>query len=165
MFLCGERLRQKVGFGGRGILDFIRGSAYLNVYFRALGAKIGQGTCLYPTGGDPMMTEPDCVVIGDYCGIDEASIISHLNTKGMFSLQMLRLDDFATMRSSSRLLAGASMEKNSRLLEHTLVYSGECIMAHSTMQGWPSRCIGRTAVFEEEPSDDDNVTISSYAEV
>ena len=165
VFLCGERLRQKVGFGGRGILDFIRGSAYLNMYFRALGAKIGKGTCLYPTGGDPMMTEPDCVVIGDYCGIDEASIISHLNTKGMFSLQMLRLDDFATMRSSSRLLAGASMEKNSRLLEHTLVYSGECVMAHSTIQGWPGRCIGRTAAFEEEPSNSDSVSISSYAEV
>ena len=165
VFLCGERLRQKVGFGGRGILDFIRGSAYLNMYFRALGAKIGKGTCLYPTGGDPMMTEPDCVVIGDYCGIDEASIISHLNTKGMFSLQMLRLDDFATMRSSSRLLAGASMEKNSRLLEHTLVYSGECVMAHSTIQGWPGRCIGRTAVFEEEPSNSDSISISSYAEV
>lgn len=166
VFLCGERLRQKVGFGGRGILDFIRGSAYLNMYYRALGAKIGQGTCLYPTGGDPMMTEPDCVVIGNNCGIDEASIISHLNTKGMFSLQMLRLDDFATMRSSSRLLAGASMERNSRLLEHTLVYSGECVQAHSTMQGWPSRCIGLTQIHEEESSYDDNVTISSsYAEV
>ena len=112
------------------------------------------------------MTEPDCVVIGNNCGIDEASIISHLNTKGMFSLQMLRLDDFATMRSSSRLLAGASMERNSRLLEHTLVYSGECVQAQSTMQGWPSRCIGLTQIHEEEsPDDDDNDTISSYAEV
>lgn len=33
-------------------------------YFRALGCKIGKNVCLYPTGGDPMMTEPDLVMIG-----------------------------------------------------------------------------------------------------
>jgi len=160
VFLCAERLRQKVGFGGRGILDFIRGSAYLNWYYRALGAKIGDGTCLYPTGGDPMMTEPDCVEIGDNVGIDEASIISHLNTKGNFSLQLLRLGDFATMRSSTRLLAGASMEANSRLLEHTLIYSGEVTQAGSTWQGWPAKCVGLSTVYED--TDDD---ASTFAEV
>ena len=35
----GSNVRSKVG-GGRGVLDFIRGSGYLLTYFRSLGAKI-----------------------------------------------------------------------------------------------------------------------------
>ena len=68
---------------------------------------------------------------------EQASIISHLNAKGEFSLQKLQLDDYATMRSFSRLLAGAQMEPKSRLLEHTLIYSGEVTQAGSSWQGWP----------------------------
>ena len=42
-------------------LDRLRGSAWLNGYFRALGATVGPRALLYPTRGDPMMTEPDLV--------------------------------------------------------------------------------------------------------
>mmetsp|Transcript_37275 Transcript_37275/g.99247 ORF Transcript_37275/g.99247 Transcript_37275/m.99247 type:complete len:190 (-) Transcript_37275:1208-1777(-) len=52
-------------FYGRGVLEYIRGSAYLVWYFRILGAQIGKDVCLYPLGADPMMTEPDLVQIGD----------------------------------------------------------------------------------------------------
>lgn len=42
---------------GRGILDFLQGTAFLVWYFRALGCIIGKDVCLYPNGADPMMTE------------------------------------------------------------------------------------------------------------
>lgn len=48
-----------------GILDMIQGSQYLVWYFQALGCRIGSNVCLYPNGGDPMMTEPDLVTIGN----------------------------------------------------------------------------------------------------
>ena len=65
-------------------IDLIHGSEYLCVYFRLLGANIGREVCLYPNGGDPMMTEPELVTIGDYVSIDDASVIAHINTSGLF---------------------------------------------------------------------------------
>jgi hypothetical protein len=34
----------------------IEGSQYLVWYFRNLGAHIGRNVCLYPNGGDPMVS-------------------------------------------------------------------------------------------------------------
>jgi hypothetical protein len=65
-------------------LERLQGTQYLVWYFRALGATIGKDVCLYPNGGDPMMTEPDLVTIGDGASIDDASVIAHINTRGNF---------------------------------------------------------------------------------
>ena len=77
----------------RGLLDLIRGSEYLNFYYRCLGCKMGKNVCLYPNGGDPMMTEPDMVSFGDDVSVDEASLIAHINTRGIFSLNPLRVEN------------------------------------------------------------------------
>ena len=89
---------------------------------------------LYPTGGDPMMTEPDLVTIKEGAAIDEASLICHINSRGHFALNELAVGAGATMRSGSRLLSGASLEKYSTLLEHTLVFGGDVVPEGSTMQ-------------------------------
>jgi hypothetical protein len=39
-----------------GLLEGLQGSQYLVWYFRLLGCSIGRDVCLYPNGGDPMMT-------------------------------------------------------------------------------------------------------------
>ena len=67
-----------------GVLDMIQGSQYLVWYFRALGSNIGSNVCLYPNGGAPMMTEPDLVTIEDFAAVDDASLIAHINTRGVF---------------------------------------------------------------------------------
>ena len=67
-----------------GVLDMLQGSQWLVWYFTLMGASIGRNVCLYPNGGDPMMTEPDLVTIGDDCVIDDASLIAHINTRGIF---------------------------------------------------------------------------------
>ncbi len=83
LYLTLEEIRR--GENGKvGILDMIRGSQYLVWYFRLLGATIGDNVCLYPNGGDPMMTEPDLVKIGDGASVDDASLIAHINTRGVF---------------------------------------------------------------------------------
>ena len=48
-----------------GLLTLLNGSQYLVWYFKLLGCSIGENVCLYPNGGDPMMTEPDLVAIKD----------------------------------------------------------------------------------------------------
>ena len=122
-----------------GVLDMISGSQYLVWYFRALGCRIGRDVCLYPNGGDPMMTEPDLVTIGDGASIDDASLIAHINTRGIFRLNPLVVGNGAVLRSGTRLLSGASMDAHSVVLEHTLVLSGECVDSGSVWQGWPSK--------------------------
>ncbi|KAJ1561148.1 hypothetical protein HK096_005812 [Nowakowskiella sp. JEL0078] len=118
------------------LLESIRGSWYIVKYFRLLGAKIGKSVCLYPTGADPMMTEPDLVTIGDNVMIDNASVICHINSKGQFSLNPLIIRDGASLRAQSRLLSGAEMDEDAVLMEHTLILSGD-VAAKGVWQGWP----------------------------
>ena len=75
---------RRYGIHDANLLEFLQGSEYLVLYFRALGGKIGKNVCLYPHGGDPMMTEPDLVEIGDNVSVDDASLIAHYNTRGRF---------------------------------------------------------------------------------
>jgi carbonic anhydrase/acetyltransferase-like protein (isoleucine patch superfamily) len=130
-------LRGSVG-GGRGALDFVRGSALLNAYFRCLGATIESRVLLYPTGGDPMMTEPDLVTLERGACVDEASLVCHVNSRGAFALHPLVVGEGATLRSQSRLLSGAAMEPWSSLQEHTLVLGGDVVPEGVTWQGWPA---------------------------
>ncbi|KAJ1551615.1 hypothetical protein HK096_006770 [Nowakowskiella sp. JEL0078] len=118
------------------LLESIRGSFYIVLYFRLLGSQIGRNVCLYPTGADPMMTEADLVTIGDNVMIDNASVICHINSKGQFSLNPLVIREGASLRANSRLLSGAEMDEDAVLLEHTLILSGD-IAAKGEWQGWP----------------------------
>lgn len=63
------------------LLQTLEGSAWLVWYFRLLGSNIGCAVCLFPTGSDPMMTEPDLVSIGDSACINHAFVVCHTNTK------------------------------------------------------------------------------------
>jgi acetyltransferase-like isoleucine patch superfamily enzyme len=145
IYLVIEKFRQQA-MGGQGILDFLTGSAWLVWYFRALGCTIGKEVCLYPNGGDPMMTEPDLVTLGDHVGVDDASLIAHINSKGQFSLNRLSVGSRSTLRTGSRLLSGASMEADSTLLEHTLILSGEVVERGTIWQGWPGRIVGQARI-------------------
>lgn len=122
----------------QGFLTLVHGSEFLCMYFRSLGATIGEEVCLYPNGGDPMMTEPELVTIGDYTSIDDASVIAHINTRGVFKLNPLNIGNRCVLKSNCRLLSGASMEDGSILLEHTLVLAGESADSNTVWQGWPS---------------------------
>ena len=127
--------------GALTILELLEGSQYLVWYFQALGSDIGKNVCLYPNGGDPMMTEPDLVTLGDWVAVDEASLICHINTKGDFRLNELKVGDNCILKSGSRLLSGANMESHSMMLEHTLVMSGETCDQDTVWQGWPANSI------------------------
>ena len=50
-----------------------------------------------------MMTEPDLVSIGDDVSVDNASLIAHVNSRGDFSLNPLRVGAGCVLRSHSRL--------------------------------------------------------------
>jgi len=131
----------------QGLLVYLQGSAYLVWYFRALGCQIGKDVCLYPTGSDPMMTEPELVSIGDRACINAGFIICHTNTKGNFALNTILIGESATMRTWSRLMAGGQLAKGARLLEHTLALVGDNVEAGVIWQGWPVQAMLATKEF------------------
>ncbi|KAM7185000.1 hypothetical protein V8F20_011984, partial [Naviculisporaceae sp. PSN 640] len=137
IFLAIESLRRNC-FRGQGILGMLTGTHYLAVYFRLLGADIGKDCALF-ANGDPslMFTEPDLLKLGNRVAVDDASLVGHINSRGKFDLNSLRVGDGCVMRSGSRLLSGAVMEEGSCLMEHTLVMGGEVVEAGKTVQGWP----------------------------
>lgn len=127
------------GFGGHIFMN-LSGTAYVVWFLRALGARIGKDCAIW-AGGKPtlMLTEPDLVTMGDRVSIDDCSVVAHINSRGQFSLNRLRIGDGCAMRTGSRLLSGANMEAHSMLLEHTLVASGEITESWAVYGGWPAR--------------------------
>lgn len=123
-------------------LDYIRGTHLIVLFFRMLGAKIGKNVCLYPLGAEPMMTEPDLVEIGDNVAIDRASLVAHINSRGHFSLNRLKIGSNAVLRSNSRVLSGSEVQNDATLLEHTLLLSGDVADRGGVFQGWPSKKVG-----------------------
>jgi len=119
-------------------LDWLRGTPMMNAYFRLQGASIGDAVCLYPTGADPYMTEPDLVSIGNGACVDKASLVAHSNTFGEYELRTLEVGHRATLRANSRLISGAKMADYSELLEHTLVLPGDTVPKGQACQGWPA---------------------------
>ncbi|KAF8957111.1 AMP-dependent synthetase and ligase [Flammula alnicola] len=129
------------GYGSGGVLGPLAGSAYIVWYFRALGAKIGDNCAIWAGGKSGLMTEPDLVELGDDVNLDECSVVAHLNSRGNFSLNQLKIGNQCAMRAGSRLLSGASMEDNSMLCEHTLLTSGDVADAGQTYVGWPAKIL------------------------
>uniref|UniRef100_A0A0G4G3F4 Uncharacterized protein n=1 Tax=Chromera velia CCMP2878 TaxID=1169474 RepID=A0A0G4G3F4_9ALVE len=117
--------------------DYLGGSEYICMFFRFLGARIGKNVCLYPVGSDPMMTEPDLVTIEDGACVNHAFVVCHLNSRGRFDLDRVRIGPNATMRAHSRVMAGAVLEEGAVLLERTLAPAGETVDAGAVKQGWP----------------------------
>ncbi|KAJ3968881.1 acetyl-CoA synthetase-like protein [Lentinula raphanica] len=145
------------GYGIGGVLAPVTGSAYIVWFFRAMGAKIGRNCCLYPGGKQGLMTEPDLVEIGNDVTLDNCSVVAHINSRGNFALNPLKIGNGCTMRTGSRLLSGASMEDNSMLCEHTLLTSGEVAEADTVYVGWPAKRL--TDMDKQRKLDDDEGTM------
>jgi len=71
--------------------------------------------------------------------LDACSVVAHINSRGNFALNALKIGDGCAMRTGSRLLSGASMEDSSMLCEHTLLTSGEVAEGGAVYVGWPAR--------------------------
>ncbi|KAF5361190.1 hypothetical protein D9758_009022 [Tetrapyrgos nigripes] len=130
------------GHGG-SVMAPLTGTAWMVLYVRLLGAKIGKNCAIYPSGKPGLMTEPDLVELGDDVNIDDCSVVAHINSRGKFALNPLKIGNGCAMRTGSRLLSGASMEDGSMLCEHTLLTSGEIAEAGGIYVGWPGSRMSR----------------------
>lgn len=124
--------------GRTNILDLITGTPMMSMFFRALGCEIGKDCCLYPSGADPFMPEPDLVKMGDKCVVDCASVVCHLNTRGNFELKHIKMEANVTLRSKSRIQQGVHIEHGSMMLEKSLALTGEVIESDTIWLGAPA---------------------------
>ncbi|KAG7094544.1 putative NRPS-like protein biosynthetic cluster [Marasmius oreades] len=120
-----------------GLLTPISGTAFIVWYYRAMGATIGRNCSIFTSGHLGLMTEPDLVELGNDVSLDNCSVVAHVNSRGHFALNHLKIGNGCALRSGSRLLSGASMEDRSLLCEHTLLTSGEVAVAGTAYTGWP----------------------------
>jgi hypothetical protein len=79
------------GYGPGGVLASITGTAYIAWFYRALGANIGANCNIYAGGKAGLMTEPDLVELGDNVSLDACSVVAHLNSRGKFTLNKLKI--------------------------------------------------------------------------
>ncbi|KAH7401303.1 hypothetical protein BKA66DRAFT_585266 [Pyrenochaeta sp. MPI-SDFR-AT-0127] len=137
IFLTIERLRRNC-YRNIGIMNLLTSTHYAVMYFRALGASIGKDCALFANGKPSLLfTEPDLLTLGDRVSVDNASLVSHINSRGHFKLNRLEVGNRSVLRAGSRLLSGASIGEDACLLEHTLVVAGDHVEAGDTHQGWP----------------------------
>ncbi|PHH88070.1 hypothetical protein CDD83_8044 [Cordyceps sp. RAO-2017] len=91
LFLAIEKIRQ-VSFSGQGILGLLTGTHWMVLYFRAMGATIGDDCALFANGCPSVMfTEPDLISLGSRVAVDDASIVAHVNTRGTFNLNRIEV--------------------------------------------------------------------------
>jgi acetyltransferase-like isoleucine patch superfamily enzyme len=138
IFLTIEAIRRR-SFSGNGVLGMLTGTYWCALYFRLLGAKIGRDCALF-AGGRPSLvfTEPDLLELGERVTTDDASLVCHINSRGNFSLNELKVGARSVLRSGSRLLSGARMGSDTVLLEHTLIMAGDEADEGTCYQGWPA---------------------------
>ena len=137
-------------------LMLLAGSEHLCRYFRWKGSQISANVCLYPTGADPPMPEPDLVKIGEGACINFAHVIAHTNTLGAFALNNILIRERATLCMESRVMGGTSVGADSILLEHTLAMVGDDVEGGGIWQGWPVQMV--LAGPKKVPADGDKMS-------
>ncbi|GAB0137222.1 putative secondary metabolism biosynthetic enzyme [Epichloe bromicola] len=127
-----EKLIQHCYVDKGGIVSLLTGTQWLVLYYRALGARIGNDCALFASGNPSLMlTEPDLIEMGDRVVVDNTAIISHLDRRGSIQLDSIKIGNRCVLRSSSNILMGCVMEDDSCLMEHTLILPGERVK-----EGW-----------------------------
>lgn len=124
----------------KGILSLLTGTHWLVIYYRWLGAKIGKDCALFANGYPGLLlTEADLIEIGDNVAIDDVGIISHVEMRGSTRLDKITIGDRCVLRSGSHILAGARMENDSCLLEHTLIMPDQIVREGCSMYRRPAK--------------------------
>ena len=116
------------------LLDHVRGTPFISLFFRSLGVKVGKMAYLDTTD----ITEFDLVQIGNYAEINlNAGPQTHLFEDRIMKVGSVKLGDFTTVGARSVLLFGTEIGKNCKISALSLVMKGEKIQANTMWEGIP----------------------------
>ncbi|WMW82360.1 amino acid adenylation domain-containing protein [Undibacterium cyanobacteriorum] len=116
-------------------MRYLKGTPWLPLAFRLLGAKIGKGVYMDTTD----ITEFDCVSIGNYSEINAAACPqTHLFEDRVMKVDHVKIGDGVYLGPRSFVLYGAEVGDDAQLGALTLVMKGEFIPAGSSWRGCPA---------------------------
>jgi non-ribosomal peptide synthetase-like protein len=122
--------------GGGSFLQAARGTLFLPIFMRLLGAKIGKN-CYLDT---IFLTEPDLITIGDNCCIgDRVTIQTHLFEDRVMKMDSLQIGDRCTIGSLAIVLYNTKMERGVTVGPLSLVMKGESYPAGTHWEGIPAQ--------------------------
>ncbi|MGS0740249.1 Pls/PosA family non-ribosomal peptide synthetase [Glaciimonas sp. GG7] len=123
------------GIAVPNLLTYLRGTPWLPLAFKMLGANIGRGVYLNTTD----ITEFDCVSIGDYSELNAlACPQTHLFEDRVMKVDHVNIGSRVYMGPRSAVLYSANVGDNSKLGALTLVMKGENIPAGTSWRGCPA---------------------------
>jgi non-ribosomal peptide synthetase-like protein len=133
-------------------LDLLAGSPLMAPYLRLLGARVGRGCHL----GSVRIDVPDLIDIGDGASIGYDVDLDPTNVAdGWLHIAPLRIGSGAYVGTNATISGGGSVGRGARLVEQSLVATGQSVPDGETWAGSPSR---RTdpdpqldALFRREP--------------
>ncbi len=123
------------GLAGQVLLNHLTGTPFLPFALRMLGARIGRGVCLYSFD----MTEFDCVAIGDFATLNEASCLqTHLFEDRVMKVGRVEVGRGVSLGAFSTVLYDSRIGDYARLRPLTVVMKGESIPANMEWEGAPA---------------------------
>ncbi|MFH1812496.1 MAG: DapH/DapD/GlmU-related protein [Pseudomonadota bacterium] len=132
-------------------LKQIRGTPYLNVYFRMLGARIGRGVIINTTAiGDwDLITIEDEVMVGD-----DAVILAHVGEKGLLKMAPVHIGKSCTIGRDTAIFPGVTLGEGAVVAAMTVVPKGRHLDAMTVWGGTELHMLrargGRVPMVEDE---------------
>lgn len=133
-----------VGLAKLLFLSHIKGMPALNLFYKAMGAKIGRNVLINSAN----IYDFDVLTVGDNSFIGgDAVVIGHVGERGMLKIRPVRIGAQCTVGQSSVVFPGAVMGDGSVLGALSLLPKGKELPANTVWGGNPLRKLGR-----DEPS-------------
>jgi non-ribosomal peptide synthetase-like protein len=114
----------------------LRGTPFINIYLRLLGARIGRRVFTDTTD----MTEFDMVSVGDDAALNEdAGLQTHLFEDRVMKVSSLEVGPRATVGSLAIVLYDSKLEAEAQLGDLSVLMKGETLPASTSWEGSPAR--------------------------
>ena len=133
-----------VGLAKLLFLSHIKGMPMLNLFYKAMGAKVGKGVLINSAN----IYDFDVLTFGDNSFIGgDAVVIGHVGERGMLKIRPVRIGAKCTVGQSSVVFPGAVMGDGSVLGALSLLPKGKELPPNTVWGGNPLRKLGK-----DEPS-------------
>lgn len=120
------------------LLEPLRGTPWIGLYLRAMGAKVGKRCYIDTTD----LTEHDLVTIGDDVALnDYAGLQTHLFEDRVMKVGAIKVGDRATIGSLAIVLYDAEVGADAQLGDLSVVMKGETLPDGTNWEGSPARIV------------------------
>jgi non-ribosomal peptide synthetase-like protein len=117
-------------------IDMLRGTPFINWYFRLMGCKIGRRVCTDTTD----ITEFDTIYIGNDVTLNaDCGLQTHLFEDRVMKISTVKIGDRCSVGSVAIVLYDTIMEPDSSLGNLSMLMKGESLPAASSWVGSPAR--------------------------